>query len=115
MEFNAFFADYLNIKSHAVGDSTTDEHKMRVAIGLKELSEFVANQNMDHPTLSVIDGLWDYLVDESVVVMFDDILETIPVGDDKNDYLRNLSSILLQDVLTFHRPDICGHGESGCG
>lgn len=109
--FNKFLSEYLIIKSHALGDNTTNERKKRIAEGLIELARFVEVQSPDHPTLSVINGLWDYLTNESVVALFDHILETVQVDDDKNAYLAGLSGTLLQDVLTFARPDICGHGE----
>tara|TARA_Y100000588_G_scaffold142156_1_gene156185 strand:- start:421 stop:774 length:354 start_codon:yes stop_codon:yes gene_type:complete len=112
-EFRKFFADYLLIRSHAVGDFATSSYKKEIAAGLKDLSDFVAAQSPDHPTLSVIDGLWDYLVDESIGALFDHILETVPVGADMNAFLTGLSGTLLEDVLTFSRPDICGHGEGG--
>ncbi len=111
--FNEFFADYLRVKSHAVGDNTVMEDKKIVAQGLLDLAEFVEQQSTGHPALSVIDGLWDYLTNESVVALFDHILETVPVGVDMNAFLTGLSGTMLQDVLTFSRPDICGHGEGG--
>ncbi len=112
-DFRGFFADYLRIRSHAIGDFTTSDYKKEIASGLMDLSEFVEQQSTGHPALSVIEGLWDYLTNESVVALFDHILEAVPVGVDMNAYLTGLSGTMLQDVLTFSRPDICGHGEGG--
>ena len=104
MMFKEEFAEYLrtiSLREAKFGDSDSRVRESLLSRNLIGLADFVECQHNDHPALSVLSGLWDYLEDDSVRLNFDCILRYEIAWDDKDGFLRYLARTVLDDTLYF--------------